>query len=87
MNTFENNADRLLAVVGEGLPMTDACKRIGLSYDTARKWVSARRPPRRSRLRIPPALGGRWLILRVWALQLPFMDGLWLSWAPLRAQS
>jgi len=43
MNQFDNNADRLVAIVGEGLTLTDACKQISLPYNTARKWVSAGR--------------------------------------------
>jgi hypothetical protein len=46
VSQFADHADRLVAFVSEGLTMRDGCARAGLSYDTARKWVSAgRRDP------------------------------------------
>jgi hypothetical protein len=41
--SFTDNADRLVTFVAEGLPMTEACRRIGVPYSTARKWVGAGR--------------------------------------------
>lgn len=43
---FDRHADQLVAMVSEGLTLTDACSRAGVAYDTARGWVTAgRRDP------------------------------------------
>jgi hypothetical protein len=41
MSSFERDADRLLALTGEGLSLVDACERLGIPYGTARKWIAA----------------------------------------------
>jgi hypothetical protein len=41
--SFTDNADKLVTFVEEGLPMTEGCRRIGIPYSTARKWVGAGR--------------------------------------------
>jgi hypothetical protein len=46
MSQFRDSADRLVTLVGEGLTLTEACKRVGMPYNTVRDWVSAgRRDP------------------------------------------
>jgi hypothetical protein len=46
MSQFAEHSEQLVAMVSEGLPLTEACKRAGVAYDTARNWVTAgRRDP------------------------------------------
>jgi hypothetical protein len=46
MSQFAEHSGQLVAMVSEGLPLTEACKRAGVAYDTARNWVTAgRRDP------------------------------------------
>jgi hypothetical protein len=46
MSQFSDHSEQLVAMVSEGLPLTEACSRAGMPYDTARNWVTAgRRDP------------------------------------------
>lgn len=46
MSSFEKDADRVLALLGEGLSQLEACDRAGVSIHTFRKWVAnGRRNP------------------------------------------
>jgi hypothetical protein len=43
MSQFSGHREQLVAMVSEGLPLTEACSRVGVSYNTVRNWVSAGR--------------------------------------------
>jgi hypothetical protein len=46
MSKFNEHSDRLVAMVSEGLTLTDACKNAGVPFDTARNWITrGRRDP------------------------------------------
>jgi hypothetical protein len=40
MSSFERDADRVLAFIGEGLSIADACERARVPYGTVRKWIT-----------------------------------------------
>jgi hypothetical protein len=41
MSFTDSNTDRIISLVTEGLPLTEACDRVGVNPHTCRKWVSA----------------------------------------------
>ena len=43
MSRFDEHSERILGFVREGLTLTESCERVGASYATCRKWISAGR--------------------------------------------
>ena len=41
MGRFDEHSERILGFVREGLTLTESCERVGASYATCRKWISA----------------------------------------------